>query len=167
MATATQLESMEVTVPPTLVAQVEGVTTEPAEIPSAMSAAFRKLHDALVAERLAQVGPPQAIYTAWGPREVQFTVAVPIERAPHAPIGSAGITVATLPERTALRFVHRGPYHEIRSTYERIESWLRERGGIKTPADWARYSPMWEEYMNDPATTPESELLTHIFLTLQ
>ena len=75
--------------------------------------------------------------------------------------------MATLPERVALRFVHHGPYRDIRSTYARIESWLRERGGIKTPADWANYSPMWEEYMNDPAQTPESKLETRIFLPLR
>jgi len=37
---------------------------------------------------------------------------------------------------------------------------------VLAPSDWARYSPMWDEYMSDPATTPESELLTRIYLTL-
>lgn len=165
MATATQLENMEVIVPPTLVVQVEGVTCSPTEIESAMSTAFKKLYTTLWAEHLVQAGPPRAIYTSWGPSEVRFTLAIPIERAPGEPIES-GVTVTTLPERTALRFIHRGPYRDIRSTYERIETWLRERGGIKTAADWARYAPMWEEYMNDPAQTPESELLTRIYLTL-
>jgi hypothetical protein len=26
---------------------------------------------------------------------------------------------------------------------------------------------MWEEYLNDPAATPESELITRIYLTLR
>ena len=166
MATATQLENMEVTVPSALVAQVEGVTTSPTEIQAAMSASFKKLYDGLWANRLVPAGPPRAIYTMWEPSGVRFTVAVPIERAPDEPVTSPDITIATLPESSALRFLHRGSYHDLPSTYERIEAWLRERGGIKTAADWARYAPMWEEYMNDPDKTPESDLVTRIYLTL-
>ena len=55
----------------------------------------------------------------------------------------------------------------MRDTYDIIEAWLRARGAIKTTADRARYAPMWEEYLNDPATTPESELITRIYLTLR
>jgi effector-binding domain-containing protein len=80
---------------------------------------------------------------------------------------SADVAIKPTAESSALRFVHHGPYRDVRNTYDRIEAWLRERGGIKTPADWARYSPMWEEYLNDPATTPESELITRIYLTLR
>jgi effector-binding domain-containing protein len=80
---------------------------------------------------------------------------------------SGGVALDTIPESTALRFVHHGPYRDLPATYERIEAWLRERGGIRTAADWARYSPMWEEYVTDPETTPESALITRIYLTLR
>lgn len=164
MTTTTQLESMEVKVPQALLAQLERTTTNTADLGPDMSAAFEALYAAIGKAGITPCGPPRAIYTAWGPNEVRFTVAVPIDRAPvDVP---EGITVAASPERTTLRFVHQGPYRELRATYGRIEAWLRERGGIKTPEDWARYAPMWEEYMNDPTTTPESALLTRIYLTL-
>ena len=35
---------------------------------------------------------------------------------------------------------------------------------MRSEADWAKYMPMWEEYMNDPERTPAAELLTHIYL---
>ena len=164
--TATQIESMEVTVPEALVAQIEGLTTKPEALGAAIGNAFGSLYAAIGRAGLMASGAPRAIYTAWGPDEVSFVVAAPIDRAPATPL-DASVSVATLPERVALRFVHHGPYRDIRSTYARIESWLRERGGIKTPADWAHYSPMWEEYMNDPAKTPESELKTRIFFSLR
>jgi AraC family transcriptional regulator len=125
------------------------------------------LHNAVRSGRLVQVGPPRAIYTTWGPSDIRFTVAIPIDHAPQGGTGSQGVTIATLPECTALRFVHRGAYRDLRQTYDRIDEWLRERGGITEPSDWARYAPMWEEYLNDPAQTPESELLTRIYLTLR
>jgi effector-binding domain-containing protein len=164
--TMTQMESKEVLVPSTLVAEIAGVTAMPADLGAAIGKAFGRLYAAMGRAGLMPSGPPRAIYTAWGPDEVQFTVVVPIDSEPAIPL-EEGVTTTTLPERVALRFVHRGAYRDIRATYDQIESWLRERGGIKTPADWAHYSPMWEEYMNDPATTPESELVTNIFFSLR
>jgi effector-binding domain-containing protein len=35
---------------------------------------------------------------------------------------------------------------------------------MNSEADWTRYMPMWEEYLNDPHTTSEAELVTHIYL---
>jgi AraC family transcriptional regulator len=164
--TTTQLESMEVQAPATLVAQIEGITAAPAELGAEIGKAFGRLFASIGQAGVTCIGAPRATYTAWGPDAVQFTVAAPIDRRPVEPMPANGATIAELPARTALRFVHRGPYRDIRATYEQIEAWLRERGGFKTAADWARYSPMWEEYLNDPSTTPESELLTHIFLPL-
>lgn len=167
MTTTAQLESMEVAVPTTLVAKLDVTSgADPAQISAAMGTAMGKVHAFLAQNRAAPAGPPRAIYTNWGPTEVRFTVAVPIGELPAPLIESEGVTVDAIPESSALRFVHRGPYRDLRATYERIEGWLRERGGIKTAADWERYSPMWEEYVGDPTTTPESELVTRIFLTL-
>ena len=162
--TTTQLEPVEVTVPQVLLAQLERTTYNTADLGPDMSAAFGALYAAIGKAGITPSGPPRAIYTAWGPNEVRFIAAVPIGRAPT--VVPEGITVAASPELVALRFVHHGSYRDLRATYGRIETWLRERGAIKTPEDWARYAPMWEEYMNDPATTPESDLLTRIYLTL-
>ena len=165
MTMTTQLENMEVSVPVTLVAQIEGLKTKPEHLGAEIGQAFGRLFGAIGQAGSRPIGPPRAIYTSWGLNEVCFTVAAPIDRAPATPLKD-GVTSAQLPGLVALRFVHHGPYRDIKATYDRIEAWLRERGGIRTPADWAKYCPMWEEYMNDPATTPESELVTRIYLTL-
>ena len=164
--TTTQMESMEVLVPSTLVAEIEGLRAMPADLGATIGGAFGTLYSAMGRAGLTPSGPPRVIYTGWGPDEVRFTVLAPIDREPAAPL-DAGVNTTTLPERVALRFVHRGPYRDIKATYDQIESWLRERGGITTAADWAHYSPMWEEYVNDPATTPEPELVTNIFFSLR
>jgi len=163
----TNLESMEVLVPATLVAEYHGSSVgESSAISAAVSAALRTVQTFLIVNRIAAVGAPRVVYREWTPAAVKFTAAVPIAAVPPEVSDSADVSIGTMPECSALRFVHRGPYRDVRHTYERIEAWLRSRGGIKTPADWARYSPMWEEYLNDPATTPESDLVTRIYLTL-
>lgn len=163
-----KLESMEVAVPAAVVAQCRAsCVAEPAAIGKAVGAAFQKIDAFVKVNAIATCGAPRVVYTEWGPTGVQFTAAVPVRDVPRGVADTVDVTIASVPECSALRFVHRGPYREIRHTYDQIEAWLRERGGIKTAADWARYSPMWEEYLNDPATTPESELVTRIYLTLR
>ena len=161
------LESMEVAVPSTLALEYNASSSgDPAAISAAVGGAFGRIQAFQQQHAIAAAGPPRVIYTDWSSSGVKFIAAVPIADVPPNVAAGGDVAIAALPERMALRFVHRGPYREIRHTYERIEAWLRERGGIKTAADWARYSPMWEEYLNDPATTPESDLLTRIYLTL-
>jgi effector-binding domain-containing protein len=163
----TNLESMEVLVPATLVAEYHGSSAaESSAISAAVGAALRTVQTFLLVNRIPAAGPPRVVYNEWSPAGVKFTAGLPIAAVPRNVSDSADVSIRTTAECTALRFVHRGPYSDVRHTYDRIEAWLRARGGIKTADDWARYSPMWEEYLNDPATTPESDLVTRIYLTL-
>ena len=163
----TPLESMEVSVPATLVTECHATSAaESGAISAAVGAAFQKIETFLKANGIGACGAPRVVYSQWSADGVQFTAAIPIADVPTDVRDTSDVSIRSLPESSALRFIHRGPYRDVRNTYDRIEAWLRERGGIKTDADWARYSPMWEEYLNDPTTTPESELVTRIYLTL-
>ena len=166
MSTMTRLESMEVEVAPTLAVQL-AVTcgTDHAAIAEAMKSSFARLGEFMARNKLAPAGPPRAFYTNWG-TSTDFTLAFPIVAAPPSTASTPGIVIGTLVGGRALRFVHRGPYDTIRTTYGHIDQWLRERGAIKTDADWARYSGMWEEYLGEPGTMPDSELSTNIYLPL-
>lgn len=166
-AAETPLENMEVLVPPTLLAQCESsCSADPAAVSAAVGAAFGKVQAFIARYQLPAVGAPRVTYRDWSADGVRFAAAIPIASVPPNAIDTGDITFQAVPGTQALRFVHHGPYHDIRTTYNRIEAFLRARGGIHTPADWAHYSPMWEEYMNDPRTTSESELITRIYLTL-
>ena len=163
-----RLESMEVMVPATLVAECRASSAaESNAIAAAVAAAFQKIQAFLNANGISAAGAPRVVYTEWSAGGVKFSAAIPIAAVPPDVKAGADVSVERTAESSALRFVHHGPYRDVRNTYDRIEAWLRERGGIKTAADWARYSPMWEEYLNDPATTPEPDLITRIYLTLR
>ena len=166
-ATPIQLENMEVEVPPTPAAQL-AVTcqTDPASIAAAMQQAFATLGGFMGRNQLQPAGPPRVIYTTWGPT-TSFTLAFPIAAAPSVTETAPDIVIGTLSGGRALRFVHHGPYDGIRHTYGQIDAWLRERGAIKTEADWEHYSGMWEEYLNEPGKVPDAELTTMIYLPLR
>ncbi len=165
MSTFDALAFAEVQVPRVLAAQYAGESTsDPGAIAAAMGEAFGKLMSFVGQQKLAPSGPPRTIYTSYDPKAVRFIVAMPVAAPPAKPIKARAGSVESIPGGKALRFTHHGPYANLANTYGQITEFLKAKGLMKTEADWAKYMPMWEEYLNDPRTTPEAELLTYIYL---
>jgi effector-binding domain-containing protein len=136
---------------------------DPASIAAAIGSGFATLMPFLSSRTLTPNAPPRVVYTGYGAAGMSFTVAMPVASAPEAPpVGS--ITVGTLPGAKAFRFTHHGAYKNLAQTYNDITAFLTVRGWMHSEADWAKYMPMWEEYLNDPDKTPEADLLTYIYL---
>lgn len=57
------------------------------------------------------------------------------------------------------RTVHKGPYQECSSTYERLFSWLDEN-------DQKIVGPIREAYLNDPREVAPEEILTMIYVPI-
>jgi effector-binding domain-containing protein len=157
------LEFAEVEVPAVEAAQMPGECgPDPAAISGAMRAAFERLRGFLQQHKLTPAGPPRAIYSAYGPQGVRFTVAMPIAGTPAAKRTIGPGFIKPLAAAKAMRFTHRGPYADLMKTYGLITEFLKAKDRMQTEADWARFMPMWEEYLNDPRTTPEADLRTYI-----
>jgi effector-binding domain-containing protein len=166
MSTFSDLEFTEVNVSPVLAAQIPAESgPDPASISGAMGSAFGALMGFMQKNALIPTAPPRAIYTSYSPEGTKFIVAMPIAN-PSSPIKGDPGFVDTLSGGKALRFTHHGPYPDLMKTYERITQFLLEKGFMKSEADWAKFMPMWEEYLNDPTTTPEAELATFIYLPI-
>lgn len=160
-----QLEFTETEVTPILAAQIAGECgMNPSEIKPAISKAFDTLCGFMQSHGLEAAGPPRTIYTSYSPTGMKFIVAAPVVEAPAEPVQSDEGTVGTIEGCKALRFTHRGSYEGLMATYGRITAFLKARDLMQSEADWARFMPMWEEYLNDPHTTPEDDLLTYIYL---
>jgi effector-binding domain-containing protein len=72
-------------------------------------------------------GPPMTIYTETNDDGFRFRAAVPVAQAPkNAPKGD--IAVGKAPSGKALKFVHRGTYEAMDSTYEAITDYLDDKG---------------------------------------
>jgi effector-binding domain-containing protein len=164
MATITDLGFTEVQVSPALAVQLDfECGPDPASIGAAIGKGFEALIGSINRHSLAPNRPPRAIYTACGPNGMAVTLAAPVAAAPASAV-EPPIRVDTLPGTKAYRFTHRGPYPELAQTYNRITAFLIERQLMQSEADWARFMPMWEEYVNDPEQTPAAELVTYIYL---
>ena len=159
------LDPQRVDVPPVLAVQIDGECgTEPHEIQPAMGAAFGAVGAFMGRHALQPVGAPRTVYHTFGEGHTSFTVTFPVAPPPQAVPGEGEVRLAELEGGPAFRFTHTGPYEGLRDTYGVIEEWLRAEGLFATEADWGRFMPLAEEYVNDPSSTPPAELVTHIYL---
>lgn len=165
MTTATTLEFAEVQVAPVLAVQLDlECGPDPASIGAAIGAGFKSLMSFINRHSLTVNNQPRSIYTAYGPGGVSVTLALPVAAAPASSVVEPPIRVDTIQGTRACRFTHHGPYPDLAQTYNRITAFMIEKHWMESEADWARYMPMWEEYMNDPDRTPAAELVTYIYL---
>ena len=136
----------------------------PAEMGKAFERAFGRIGEYIQTSGAHPLGPPRAIYTGYTPTEIEFTVAIPLASGGEGGNPDGSVVVDELAGGKAIRFVHTGPYEKLRETYGEITTWMIGQGMMESEADWVKYSPMWEEYVNDPTDTPAEELKTRIYV---
>lgn len=121
--------------------------------------AFKTLYGFLDKQSIKPIGSAMTIYLSTDDTGFQFQAGVPIAEAPkEAPKGD--ISVATSPEGKALKFIHRGSYDSMDSTYEAITNYLDEK---KLEAK----DLFVEQYVTDPRSTPEDKLVVEVYVPLK
>jgi len=122
-------------------------------------AAFKTVNGALSKVGVKPAGAPMTIYTETNDTGFKFQAAVPVKEPPTLP-SEGEIKVGKSPGGLALKFVHRGSYDAMDTTYEAITDHLEER---KLEAK----ELFVEQYMKDPVTTPDDELVIEIYVPLK
>jgi effector-binding domain-containing protein len=118
--------------------------------------AFKSVYGYLAKEGITPAGPALTIYTQTDDAGFEYEAAVPIAQEPKSrPQGD--IQVGQAPTGNALKFVHRGSYDAMDTTYEAITNHLDEK---RLEAK----DIFIEEYVTDPTKTPEEQLVVNIFV---
>ena len=158
------LEFTEVDVTPVTAVQLAGqCPPDPASIAAAIGPAFHTAMEFVATQQLMLSAPPRTIYQSFTAEGVSYAIAFPVFGDTALP-EDCGFTVGQLPGGRAYRFTHRSAYSNLRETYGKIDEFVKEKGWVKSERDWARFMPMWEEYINNPDRTPEAELITYIYM---
>ena len=123
-----------------------------------ITAAFKSVYGELEKQGVKAAGPPMAIYTATDETGFQFWAAAPVAQAPNLPQGD--IKVGKSPTGKALKFVHRGSYDSMDATYEAITNYLDDKRLDARDL-------FIEQYMKDPVTTPEDDLVIEVYVPLK
>jgi effector-binding domain-containing protein len=120
---------------------------------------FKSVNGFLSKAGLKPSGSPMTIYTATDDDGFQFQAAVPVAEAPKDP-PKGDLSVGKTPEGRAYKFVHRGSYDSMDTTYEAITNFLDEKG-IDAKELFV------EQYVTDPLTTPEDKLVVEIYVPIK
>lgn len=148
----------EVTLTPKTIIYLKGNSTWDKALESLIDA-FKSVYKLLDKRGIKRTGPAMAIYTGADDAGFSFQAAVPIAEAPKD-LPKGDIAVGQSPAGKALKFVHRGSYDSMDSTYEAITNYLDEKQ--LEAADL-----FVEQYETDPVSTPEDKLVVTIYVPLR
>jgi effector-binding domain-containing protein len=105
-------------------------------------------------------GNPLVIYRSTADDSFEFDAALPIEAAPATAPTEEGVRVAPARTGKAIKFVYRGAFDAMDSTYELISNYIDTK---KLNAEDLSI----EEYITDPATTKPSAIEINIYMPLK
>jgi effector-binding domain-containing protein len=121
-------------------------------------AAFKKINAELAKQGVKPSGPPMTIYTSTDDTGFEFQAAIPVDEAPKGPLPE-GLVIGSSPQGKALKFLHRGSYDAMDSTYEAITNHLDERR-LEAKDLFVEY------YVTDPMTTKEDDLVIEVYVPI-
>jgi effector-binding domain-containing protein len=120
---------------------------------------FKSLHDYFDKQGIKAAGPAMTIYTEANDQGFQFEAALPVFEAPKEP-PKGDIAVGHSPAGKALKFVHRGSYDAMDTTYEAITNYLDEK-------NLEAENLFIEEYSTDPVIADANKLVVNVFVPLK
>lgn len=121
--------------------------------------AFKSLNEFLDKQGIKPNGPFITIYTQTDDTGFSFQAAAPVAAAPANP-PKGDIAVGSAPGGKALKFVHRGSYDAMDSTYEAITNYLDEK-------QIDAQDLFIEEYTTDPVKTDPNNLVINVFVPIK
>jgi effector-binding domain-containing protein len=120
---------------------------------------FKAVNGYLQKVGIKPAGPPMTIYTSTNDTSFQFRAAFPITEAPKTPPTGDIAVSKTLPGK-AYKFVHRGSYDDMDTTYDAITNFLDEK-------QLDAKGLFIEQYVTDPITTPQEKLVVEVFVPVK
>jgi effector-binding domain-containing protein len=121
--------------------------------------AFKSLHEYLDKQALQASGPAITIYTQTDDSGFSFEAALPVAQPPKDP-PKGDIAVGPAPAGKALKFVHRGSYDAMDTTYEAITNYLDDK-------QLEAKDLFIEEYATDPIKTEPGKLVVNVFVPVK
>lgn len=146
----------EVTLPAKTAAVLSGTSTWDEGFEN-LKKAFQRIEDELRKAGIAPAGRPLTVFVQTDDMSFRYDAMVPVEGVPDdRPPLAPDVRFGKTPEGRALRFVHKGPYEDIDSTYETITAYLDAK-------DVEVKDSFIEEYVTDLAEASDPNLEINIF----
>ncbi|HZL61923.1 MAG TPA: GyrI-like domain-containing protein, partial [Pseudolabrys sp.] len=148
----------EVTLPERTVVYLKGHSNWDAAFDTLVDA-FKSLNEYLDKQGIKPIGAAMTIYTQTDDNGFSFDAAMPIAAAPANP-PKGDIAIGQAPSGKALKFVHRGSYDAMDSTYEAITNYLEDK-------HLEAKDLFIEEYATDPVKANADNLVVNVFVPVK
>jgi effector-binding domain-containing protein len=148
----------EVTLPDRTIIYLKGHTNWDTAVDTLVDS-FKSLNEYLDKQGIKADGLPMTIYTQTDDTGFQFEAAMPVAEAPKDP-PKGDIAVGKAPVGKALKFVHRGSYDAMDSTYEAITNYLDDK-------QLEAKDLFIEEYTTNPVTSNPDTLVINVFVPVK
>lgn len=126
-----------------------------------ITAAIAKVQDAVKAAGLKQAGPPFAVFLSTDDATFHFEAMTPLAARPEGKNElSDGVKLGESPSGRAIKFLHRGAYDDIDSTYDLITAYLDEKG-------LSARNVFIEEYLTPTKDSDDAGLEADIYVFLK
>ncbi|MET7773716.1 GyrI-like domain-containing protein [Nocardia sp. NPDC005366] len=99
-------------------------------------ASFRVLPEVIAAQQAAIVGPPFGLFRAVSDESMDLEVGFPVDRVLRP---QRGVVSGHLPAGRIARVEHVGGFDELAAAWERLRSWIGEKGQVAGPLRWEVY----------------------------
>jgi len=119
---------------------------------------LRTLSGFLEKQGVKPAGSSLIVYTSTDDAGFTYQAEIPVDDDPKNL--AKGMSIGNSPEGRTLKFVHRGSYDNMDNTYEAITNHLDDK---KLEAR----DTFIEEYVTDPLTTTEDNLVINVFVPLK
>jgi effector-binding domain-containing protein len=119
-----------------------------------------KVNGAIKKAGLAPAGHPFALFLETDDKGFQFEAMVPLAGKPEGKELSDGVKIGESPSGKAIKFLHRGAYDDIDSTYDLITAFLDEKG-------LESQNRFVEEYLTDTKEPDDTNLEADIYVFLK
>lgn len=120
---------------------------------------FKSVQGFLQQQGIQPSGAALTIYTSTDDTGFQYQAAIPVAQPPANP-PRGDIEVGKSPSGKVLKFVHRGSYDSMDTTYEAITNHLDSK-------QLEAQDTFFEEYVTDPLTTPEDKLIINVYVPIK
>lgn len=148
-----------VTAEPVNILYVSGDSSQAStDVGTALTEAYREISVFMSVQGIEMAGQPMAITRGWDENGYQFDAAIPVGNLPEETTGN--IQTGQSPSGPAVRYTYTGSYDGMLSAYEELASYMAANGLREGPLSW-------EHYISDPGSTPEDEIITHIYFLIR
>ncbi len=131
------------------------------DIAETLASSYQAILNFMGEHEIAMSAQPMAITRAWDESGYAFDAAIPVFMPDNLPTDPASpVKAGQSPAGRAVRVIHRGPYDQMKPTYEKLLAYMGAHGLEEGPVSW-------EQYISDPGQTADEQLITYIYFMIE